>query len=251
MHEQDLQDIVDTLCGMTERFQEPTTAAAPHLSSVDRAAFKRLMLEAKSMLTEDLGPLNDFNLPLLKMANLPGYGAFNPPDIEQLQEAIGLVEGGLNVFSRKQSHHPQPTGHAAPKKAPYVEPDRIAELKALKNPTWDPRRLIRMLEELNLAHAHGMDMATAMLVRAVTDHVPPIFGKSRFADVASQYSAGSVDGRSFKGAMSNLADSMKHIADGILHVHIRHRETLPTSTQVNFSQSLDVLLGEIVRVLRS
>ena len=57
MHEEDLQGIVDALRDMTERFQEPTTAAAPHLSSPDRAAFKRLMLEAKSILDSDLGPL--------------------------------------------------------------------------------------------------------------------------------------------------------------------------------------------------
>ena len=248
MHEQDLQGIVDALRDMTERFQDPTTAAAPHLSSTDRAAFKRLMLEAKSMLDSDLGPLNNFSTPLAMMTNLPGYGAFNPPSLEQLQEAIGIVEGGLNHVRRKQNRPNLPPGVS--RKPPYVDPSRIAELQNLVKPKWDPRRLIRMLQELNLAHANGMDMATAMLVRAITDHVPPIFGKTRFADVAAQHSAGSIDGRSFKGAMSHLTDSMKHVADGILHVHIRRTEALPSSTQVNFSQSLDVLLAEVVRVLR-
>jgi hypothetical protein len=248
MYEQDLQGITETLRGMTERFQDPTTAAAPHLSSTDRATFKRLMLEAKSMLDSDLGPLNDFAAPLIMMTSLPGYGAFNPPTLEQLQEAIGIVEGGLNHVRRKQNRPNPPLG--ARQKPPYVEPSRIAELQTLKKPKWDPRRLIRMLQELNLAHENNMDMATAMLVRAITDHVPPIFGKTKFADVAAQHSAGSIDGRSFKGAMSHLTDLMKHVADGILHVHIRPAETLPSSTQVNFSQSLDVLLGEVVRVLR-
>lgn len=249
MHEQDLQDIIGLLRSMTERFQEPTTAAAPDLSSADRAVFKRLMLEAKAMLAEDLGPLNAFSAPLISMTNLSGYGAFNPPTLEQLQEAIEVVEGGLNHVRRKQNRPAASLG--TPQKPPYVAPSRIAELQALKNPKWDTRRLIRMLQELNLAHANGMDMATAMLVRAVTDHVPPIFGKTKFADVAAQHAAGSIEGRSFKGAMSHLTDSMKHIADGVLHVHIRTKETLPSSTQVDFSQSLDVLLGEVVRVLRS
>jgi hypothetical protein len=249
MHEQDLQDIIGALRDMTERFQEPTTAAAPHLSSADRAKFKRLMLEAKAMLDVDLGLLNVFSMPLLNMTNLPGYGAFDPPTLEQLQEAIEIVEGGLNHVRRKLNR--PPTSPGAPQKPPYVAPSRIAELQALKNPKWDPRRLIGMLQELNLAHANGMYMATAMLVRAVTDHVPPIFGKMKFTDVATQHAAGSIEGRSFKGAMSHLTDSMKHIADGVLHVHIRTKETLPSSTQVDFSQSLDVLLGEVVRVLRS
>lgn len=249
MHEQELQDIIDVLQGMTGHFQEPTTAAAPHLSGANRAMFKRLMLEAKSTLDTDLGRLNDFAAPLLMMTNLRSYGAFNPPSLEELQEAIELVEGGLNLVRRKQNRPAPPLG--APEKPPYIAPSRIAELQGLIDPKWDPRRLIRMLQEINLANANGMDMATAMLVRAVTDHVPPIFGKTKFTEVATQHSAGSIEGRSFKGAMSHLTDSMKHVADGILHVHIRPKETLPSSTQVNFSQSLDVLLAEVVRVLRT
>lgn len=248
MHDQDLQGIVDDLRDMTNRFQAPTTAAAPHLSSTDRAAFKRLMLEAKSILDSDLGALNSFSLPLVSMTNLPGYGAFNPPSLEELQEAIGIIEGGLNDLRRKQNRPNLMPG--IPQKLAYVDPSRISELQNLVQPKWDPRRLIRMCQELNLAHANGMDMATAMLVRAITDHVPPIFGKATFSQVAAQHSAGSNDGRSFKGAMTHLTSSMKHVADGILHVHIRPVEALPSPTQVNFSQSLDVLLAEVVRVLR-
>lgn len=249
MHEQHLQDIVDALRGMTSRYREPATVAAPDLSSADRATFKRLMLEAKAILAEDLGPVNDFSVPLIGMTNLPGYGVFNPPSLEQLQEAIEIVEGGLNHVRRKQNRPARVPG--GPLKETYVAPSRISELQNLKNPKWDPSRLVRMLQELNLAHANDMHMSTGMLVRAITDHVPPIFGKAKFAEVAAQYSAGSVDGRSFKGAMSHLTDSMKHIADGILHVHIRSKETQPNAKQVDFSQSLDVLLAEIVRVLRN
>lgn len=78
MHEQDLHGIVDALQDMTGRFVKATAASAPDLTSTDRAAFKRLMLEAKSMLDSDLGHLNDFSMPLGRMANLPGYGLLNP-----------------------------------------------------------------------------------------------------------------------------------------------------------------------------
>jgi hypothetical protein len=248
MHDKELQDVVDALSAMTTRFEQATTAAAPHLSSGDRASFKRLVLEAKSMLDTDLGGLHSFSVPLLGMTTLPGYGVFNPPSLEQLQEAIGLVEGGLNQVRRK---HTRPaTALGEPAKPPYVAPSRIAELQALKAPTWDPARLVRMLQELNMAHANGMDIATAMLLRGITDHVPPIFGKTSFADVAAQHAAGSTKGQSFKGSMKHLTDSMKHIADGLLHAHIRTKESLPSATQVDFRQSLDVLLAEAVRLLR-
>lgn len=100
MHEQELEKIIESLRVMEGRFEAPTTAAAPHLNSADRAAFKRLILEAKGILQAALG-INDFGVPLLQMTNLPGFGAFNPPMLDQFHEAIGLVEGGLNQVRRR------------------------------------------------------------------------------------------------------------------------------------------------------
>lgn len=107
---------------------------------------------------------------------------------------IEVVEGAVDQLRRKRNRPTTPLG--VPQKLPYLALSRIAELQALKKPKWDPRRLIRMLQELNLAHANGMDMATAMLVRTVTDHVPPLFGMTKFVDGAARHSAGSIDGRS-------------------------------------------------------
>jgi hypothetical protein len=234
---------------MGQRFEEPTSAAAPHLNSADRAKFKSLMLEAKAVLEDALGPLNNFSTAIFGMTQLPGFGVFNPPSAEQLDEAISIIEGGLNQVHRKQNRSTTSVA-GSPDKLPYVDPRRIQELQALKTPKWDPRRLVGMLQEINIAHANDMHMATAMLVRAVTDHVPPIFGLPNFGSVAAQHTAGSKDGKSFKGAVAPLAESMKHVADGILHVHIRRTEVLPSSTQVDYRQSLDALLGEVVRLLR-
>jgi hypothetical protein len=57
-------------------------------------------------------------------------------------------------------------------------------------------------------------------------------------------------GKSFKQSMQRLGNSSRRIADMYLHTQIRRSESLPTSTQVNFANDLDVLLGEIVRILR-
>jgi len=192
MHEDDLEAVIRDLKAMAERFQGQDSTGVPCLNSADRAAFKRLMLETLGLLSDDLGRLNDFAVPLLQMTNLPSYGVFNPPSPEQLQEATALVEGGINQARRKQN---QPALLKSTNRQPYVAPTRIAELQALQNPAWDLRRLIRMLQELNLAHANDMNMATAMLLRAVTDHVPPVFGKAAFAQVAAQHTAGPGEGR--------------------------------------------------------
>lgn len=243
MHEQELEKIIATLREMERRFEQPTNATAPQLSSADRAAFKRLMLEAKGILDSVLG-LNDFGAPLLLMTTLPGYGAFNPPLLEQFHEAVGLVEGGLNQARRKGSQiRERPS---APPSPAYVDPIRILQLRSAQSQQWDLKRLVRLLEELNAAHEHELHMATAMLVRAVTDHVPPIFSAKNFSEVANNYPAP----RSFSEQMRHLDTSLRKIADMHLHQTVRKAEVLPLAPQVDFRGALDVLLSEVVRLLQ-
>jgi len=125
-----------------------------------------------------------------------------------------------------------------------VDPQRVEQLKALRSEHFDFSKLIRLCEELNVAFATESYFAAAMLTRAVVDHVPPIFGVRTFAEVANNY-AGS---KSFKASMKTLEQSSRNIADQHLHCQIRAAETIPTATQINFSNDLDVLLGEIVRL---
>jgi len=84
-----------------------------------------------------------------------------------------------------------------------------------------------------------------MLVRAIADHIPPIFEKSTFTEVANNHGS-----KSFKESMKNLDNSSRKISDSHLHTQIRKKEVLPNSNQVDFSNDLDVLLGEIYRVLK-
>jgi hypothetical protein len=243
MHEQDLEKIIETLREMERRFEQPTTAAAPHLSSTDRAAFKRLMLEAKGILDAAVG-INDFGVPLLQMTNLPGFGAFNPPMLEQFHEAVGLVEGGLNQVRRKNSQlRKLPNVGGKPS---YVDPGRILQLRSVRSQDWDLKRLVRLLEEINIAHDHELHMATAMLVRSIADHVPPIFSAKNFSEVANNYPAP----RSFSEQMRQLDTSLRKIADMHLHQPVRKSEVLPLAPQVDFRGAVDVLLSEVVRLLQ-
>lgn len=243
MHAQELEKIIATLREMESRFEKSPNDTAGQLNSIDRAAFKRLMLEAKGILDAVLG-LNDFGAPLLLMTTLHGYGAYDPPLLDQYHEAIGLVEGGLNQIHRKSSQVSKPRG--AMSKPMYVDPARILQLRVTKSPQWDLKRLVRMLEELNSAHEHELHMATAMLVRAVTDHVPPIFNVKNFSEVANNYPAP----RSFTDQMKQLDNSLRKIADMHLHQTVRKAEVLPLAPQVDFRGALDVLLSEVVRLLQ-
>lgn len=243
MHEQELESIVKTLHDMEGRFEKPTSAEVPYLNSIDRAKFKRLMLEVKGILDAGLG-LNDFGGQLFLMANLPGYGVLNPPTLEQLHEAVGLVEGGLNQLLRKSSVPPNTNG--ATQKPSYVDSHRILQLRGIKSTQWDLKRLIRLLQELNIAHANEAHISTAMLVRAIADHVPQIFNAKNFSEVANNYAAP----RSFSEQMKQLDTSLRKIADMHLHQPVRKSEVLPLAPQVDFRGALDVLLSEIVRLLQ-
>jgi hypothetical protein len=126
----------------------------------------------------------------------------------------------------------------------YVDKSRIAQLRQVRSPNFDLERLIRLCEELNKCFASNSFCATAALVRAVTDHVPPIFGARTFAEVANN-----IGGKSIQGSLQRLETSSRNIADSVLHQQIRKREVVPNKTQVNFSNDLDVLLAEIIRRL--
>jgi hypothetical protein len=99
----------------------------------------------------------------------------------------------------------------------------------------DFRKLFQLCEELNVASKEGCYLASAMLIRAILDHVPPL--------------SGSGSGRSFREAMQSFGAAARKIADSHLHSHIRKRETLPAAQQTPFGPQLDVLLAEIARTI--
>ncbi len=127
----------------------------------------------------------------------------------------------------------------------YVNKERLEELKKLKNKKHDLTKLTKLLEELNNAYKAEMYFSVMLLLRAIIDHVPPIFGKNNFNEVTNQYGT-----RSFKELMIRLEKSSRKISDSFLHTPIREKEVLPNKSQVNYTNDIDVLLAEIVRILK-
>jgi len=128
----------------------------------------------------------------------------------------------------------------------FINERRISELKSSRNSHFDLTKLIRLCEEMNDSYERSNFYCVAMLGRSIINHVPPIFGYKTFNDVANQYGT-----QSFKKNMNHLNVSMRSIADSFLHETISKKEVTPTSTQVNFSQDMDVLLGAIVHQLNN
>lgn len=159
-----------------------------------------------------------------------------------LEQAILDARAGnlLKYVTNKRHPHTQPSDRT------FVDQNRIEELRKIQSGNYDLSRLIRLCEELNNSLSTGALYAIAMLTRSLIDHVPPIFGQASFSGVANNYGGTS----SFRQSMTHLDETSRKIADMSLHTQIRSSETLLTPTQVNFSQELDVLLAEIVRILK-
>lgn len=129
----------------------------------------------------------------------------------------------------------------------FVSAQRISELAGIPRGPFDTVKLRRLVEELNAAYAEESYISCIFLVRAILDHVPPIFGETNFSGVANNCSG---SGKSFRNAMLHLENTSRKIADAHLHSQIRASEILPTSNQIEFRADLDVLLSEVVRLLR-
>jgi hypothetical protein len=169
---------------------------------------------------------------------ISGQGLREVGDTEEIREAAW-------EWVRMKENKP-PAKRAVAGEWMLIADSRLDELRALTSSQFDFKKLIRLCEELNIASREECHFATAALTRALVDHVPPLFGKKNFSEVANNY-AGT---KSFREAMEHLDSSAKKVADGHLHTQIRKSETLPTAQQVNFASGLDVLLSEIVRITR-
>ena len=240
----ELEDIADQMAMILSRFVKDRDGL--YIASGDEAKFTGLVLEARDMMNSALGPMNNFSRQL-EMTRVEGADNWlGSQSYHSVENSIGIVRAAGRVLRRRATTPEINPASGATSSAPtYVALDRVNELRALPPRAWDLRRLVRLCEELNDNFSSGNYLASAMIVRAIADHVPPIFGASSFSHYAS-----SVVERSHKKSMQNLQSSLRNIADWALHQQIRSKESLPNATQVDFKQDLDVLLGEVVRKLR-
>ena len=177
-------------------------------------------------------------------------GLHHDTNIEQFVEQV-FGPFARDLIRLLRSRFQTSEGHALPTSVaqttpPFIDPQRISGLEALHPSDFDLSKLIMMCKELDTCFRSGCYLAVAALTRSLLDHVPPIFKMEAFTEVANNYGGT----RSFKDSMQHLERSARNIGDTHLHTRIRRRETLPTPTQVNFANDLDVLLGEIVRLLK-
>lgn len=159
---------------------------------------------------------------------------------EQLNEFLYLID---KVVAQNKSTGQKVQNEDVSRTA-YVDKKTLLRLNKIESDNFDLSRLISFCNELDDNYSLENYHSCAMLLRAVLDHIPPIFGKKNFEDVCAQHG-----GRSFKDIMRPLNETAKKIGDDYLHTQISKKVLAVTKTQVSFQANLDTLLNEVAAIL--
>lgn len=97
----------------------------------------------------------------------------------------------------------------------FLNPRVLEQLRAAPRGRWDTTKLIALAEELDACVRSGHVYASHAVLRALLDHVPPLFGFQTFSAVVSSHPWGRTDKR-YVGGLSTFRDQ----GDDALHRHI-------------------------------
>jgi hypothetical protein len=67
----------------------------------------------------------------------------------------------------------------------FLDQETMSKLKSAKLPAFDLTKVIRFCEELNDSYRRANYLSCALIIRALMNHVPPIFGVQTFAQVVA------------------------------------------------------------------
>lgn len=122
----------------------------------------------------------------------------------------------------------------------------IEELSQIQSKNFDLTKVIQFCKEINGSFSAGFFISTALLIRALINHIPPIFGHQTFQQVVSQAT------KTRKELFKPLDYVARDVGDLHTHDTIRHKENLPTKKQLElFKPSIEVLLQEIITQLQN
>lgn len=108
----------------------------------------------------------------------------------------------------------------------FLNAEVLASLRNLEIKELDTRKLTKMCEELNDNFSRGNYISSALILRAIINHVPPIFGLDRFSQVVAN------SGKSIGRVLARLNDDARPISDLHTHLLMRRNESLPTKNQL-------------------
>jgi hypothetical protein len=126
----------------------------------------------------------------------------------------------------------------------FIDSSIIESLQQVKSKKYDLTKVIEFCQEINSTFNSGQYLATTLLIRALINHIPPIFGFEKFNQVVAQST------KSRRELFRPLDETARDVADLHTHDTIRSKENLPTKRQLEpFKPNVELLLQEILTEL--
>lgn len=163
------------------------------------------------------------------------------PDIEDIYAVYDLNIDLQVVLDDLKELLSEPSTKLKVLQNEYIDSVLIETLEELHNERYDLTKVVEFSKEINGTFSSGYYLATSLLIRALLNHVPPIFGYEKFSQIVAQSS------RSRKDLFRPLDEIARDVADLHSHDLIRHKEHIPTDKQLEpFKANLEFLLQEII-----
>jgi hypothetical protein len=226
--------IIEDLIERARNFRFCGPSDDPDEQTAVTSAYRYLVIQFKRLAGPTLPEAAASRLDAIDVEINDLYSAFNAkaeldallPDIEATLEF--LDEAGTPVTTNLW----------------IVDPRLIGRLTGIVSSRFDIASLVRMCKEINSSHAHGNVLATALLMRTVLNHVPPVFGYETFAQVV-----GNADiGKSLKKSFDQLEGGLRNVADFHAHRRIGTYECYPSVAQVEpFRPQFELLLQQVLQ----
>ncbi|NTU73267.1 hypothetical protein HGB07_03805 [Candidatus Roizmanbacteria bacterium] len=211
-------------------------------------------------------PFGDFRFPSIEITK--SIWPINPQRVTKafytlvedggLEPTGGNTSSGFPSFTRIPSHTrqiiesniqeepetPNQDSSAAPSASvpPYITYELTKSLiESAKNKGYSTKKLEAVISEINDSVARENAQSAHALIRALLDHIPPLFGYNTFAQVTNNYHWSQTD----KKRIEQLNTLFRFDADEALHAPISKRDTSADMHSIGIIRhTLNVILEE-------
>lgn len=130
----------------------------------------------------------------------------------------------------------------------FFDENLLMQLSSKTNPNFDFSKLIKFCYETNANYSQGNFLSALILLRAILNHIPPIFGSTAFQNLVTTYNINRRIGKN--EIFDNLQNGMRKFGDFHNHDVIKRVEVLPSKNQIEpFKPSFEYLIQEIIKTV--
>lgn len=160
-------------------------------------------------------------------------------NVELVYQNIKSIHYFIGWMKKKKSYVKIKTKETEPTSL-YVR-DEIIEAIKLKKDGFNYKKLLKLITELNKNYLDSNVYSCLSLIRAITDHIPPLLGHANFEEVVNNYKGAKTD----KNYINKLFKD-RDVSDDSLHRPISKSEDLIDMDNIPNKQLLNRLLQECI-----